>query len=94
MTPEQKVLADTMSEISEEFYCAGWLIGLEYMLWEICTGGSREFGMGTLEETTVERLKSLAEACGGWIFWSEEVNGEAWIPFSEWTKKYEEHSRA
>jgi hypothetical protein len=39
-----------MSDISEEYYCAGWLIGLEEILWSMVVGNRREFGMGVVTE--------------------------------------------
>ena len=34
LTPPQRQLADFMSDLSENAYCAGWMSGLEYALWE------------------------------------------------------------
>jgi hypothetical protein len=34
LTPDQRALARYMSDLSEEAYCAGWMSGLEYALWD------------------------------------------------------------
>ena len=38
--PNWRTLAGEMSEISELAFCAGWMDGLEYRLWEIVQGGA------------------------------------------------------
>ncbi len=82
-----KALECYMSEISEDFYCAGWLVDLEFDLWAIVTGDrSDEFGMGTLGDKR-SVLRELADACGGWIV--HEDGGCAWIVRAEWERRYE-----
>ena len=34
LTADQRQLANFMSNLSEQAYCAGWIEGLEYALWE------------------------------------------------------------
>lgn len=62
---EQKITADLlrrlMSEISEEYWCAGWLIDLERVLWDAVTG--KRVNICSPEE--IEQLKYLSEKCGG-----------------------------
>ena len=56
-----------MSEISEDAYCAGWLVDLEYELWRILIDGHGRFGFAALSEDDIEALRKLSDACGGWI---------------------------
>ncbi len=64
----RKVLADYMSDLSEAYWCAGWLEGWEYTLW----GWLQRDDLGTSEERA--RLRTLYEACGGWVVFREEAS--------------------
>lgn len=75
-----------MSDISEEGYCAGWLYGLEYSLWDCIVKNYPRFGYA---EVNVDELKSLADMAGGWWKWSEEDTDEYFVPMDEWLKIYE-----
>lgn len=81
------LLQSLMSGISEEYYCAGWLIGLEEILWSMVVGSRREFGMGKVTEDEVAQLKQLSEQAGGWWHYVEG-DGETFITAEEWTTKY------
>lgn len=81
LSPIQWALATAMSQVSEDEYCAGWLIGLEYILWEALLGKSKL----TLNPTVHNRLVYLSELCGGWIIWED---GETYIPIKEWEELY------
>ena len=79
-------LRDLMSDISEEYYCAGWLSGLEDELWRMLLGGDRGFGMSEVTAEEVGRLRTLHERCGGWWFYDKQ-HGEMFITTAEWTKR-------
>lgn len=83
LTPQQEALAVHMSELSEEAYCAGWHIGLEYALWDLVNGKADSFGMLALTEREATRLRELSDACGGWIMWDDE-RCETFVPLEEW----------
>ncbi len=83
--PQAGVLARVMSGLSEEYYCAGWLIGCEYALWADMTGNEVAGVHGwkiTAEE--IEELRLLHEWAGGWVVWSDEVGGQIFLSDSEW----------
>ena len=86
MNAYQALLSGYMSDISEEQWCAGWLIGLEYILWEWLHQGTDH-----LTEEEIEVLSHLAEKAGGWIMWSEEERGMVFVPMSEWLILYDKH---
>ena len=86
LTPIQRVLAKIMSEISEDAYCAGWLVDLEYELWQILVDGQGKFGFGAVSEAEIEELRLLSDLCGGWIVWDEERGGQTFVPFDQWLK--------
>jgi hypothetical protein len=89
LTTPQAELASYMSELSEECYCAGWLIGLEFSLWKAMNTGKGSGGFGCLREFELAHLRELSEACGGWIVWGKD--GEEFVPLEEWKEYYVKH---
>jgi len=94
---EERDLADTMSDISEDCWCAGWLIGLEYSLWDAIQTGDLEFGMATINSYDLKRCKELADKVNGWVVWMDNGHGlpigqwgNYFIPMNDWLKMYEE----
>jgi len=88
-SPEAMQLADFMSDISRRTSNGGWADGNEYGLWGLVKNGPR----GQFEELAVntvyfEILKTLSDACGGWIVFNEDAPPEAprykWIPLDVW----------
>lgn len=64
-----------MTGISEEYYCAGWMIGLEYACYAASKEGSIDYGMGVITERQAILLRLLSEEAGGWWIWPDDVNG-------------------
>ncbi|HEV2719660.1 MAG TPA: hypothetical protein VG323_06550 [Thermoanaerobaculia bacterium] len=87
LTTMQRALARLMSEISEDAYCAGWLSGLEYELWQIVIDGHGQFGFGALSETDIQDLRELSDACGGWIIYDGERQ-QTFVPLAEWQSMF------
>ena len=92
LTHEQELLRDYMSELSETYYCAGWLMGLEFSLWA-ALDGKANFAGSPLDREEIEKLKQLSEKCGGWIYWDETPmtrngltgeSGESFISLDDW----------
>ncbi len=95
-------LRDLMSDTSEEHYCAGWLMGLEYSLWAMCENGPTRWGLGHVEQGTIDELLRLSAAAGGWWVWHDGddsnaetedtfCSGELFVPIDEWKKMYAEN---
>ena len=86
---EQKITAgllrNVMSEISEEHWCASWLGGLEYILWDAVTGKRNDI----CSSDEIEQLKYLTEKCGGWIVWDKQAINKKFVPIEEWLRLYE-----
>lgn len=91
MNPQAAELRDYMSELSEEYWYAGWLIGLEYSLWYGVANGHFAHPKMSYEES--QRLMELSDACGGWIIWDKKTDGEKWIPLEEWEEMYHMYNR-
>ncbi len=83
----QLKLAELMSEISEEGYCAGWMSMLEFDLWEIINGGNREYGRYEVTQNDIDQLNSLSQECGRWIIF-DDANDETAIDLKTWKKMY------
>jgi hypothetical protein len=83
----REVLLHRMRDYSEEFHCAGWLSGLEVLLWEIPEEDDRTW-VQARREISME-LRTLAEIAEGWWAWNDEVPGgdnPVFVPLAEWKK--------
>jgi hypothetical protein len=88
MKPEEKQLADYMSDLSERAYCASWMVGLEYVLWSAVIDCPRKYGRLDITDEHIAKLKELSDACGGWIMFDDK-KGETFVPLGEWPHIYE-----
>lgn len=83
----QRELYETMSAISEDCYCAQWMLGLEHAIWGALQDGDRRYGMGEMDAERLERCRELSHELGGWIIWvdDDEVPG---LPLAEWGARF------
>ena len=100
-TDEQRELYELMSEISEDCYCAGWMIGLEHAIWGALQDGDRRYGMGVMDEVQLEKVRALSKKLNGWIVWIDDDDapglpidkwGARFIPMDEWLQLKAEQS--
>lgn len=74
-------LFSLMTGISEEYWCAGWMDGLEYALWQAEPGKS--YGQGVITDRQATLLRLLSEESGGWWHWVGDnpkfIRLENWI---------------
>lgn len=87
LTPDQHALYEAMSDISEDCWCAGWLIGTEFAIWGALQDGDLKWGMGMIDEADLDRVRALSEKVGGWIRWWElpwTDRGPHFVPMTEW----------
>lgn len=80
-------LSQLMSDISEECWCASWLIGTEFVLWEAVLNGPMDWGQGRINEEQIDTLKALSNRYDCWIFALDYV-GEIPITIRSWEKIY------
>ena len=59
--PCARLLYEKMSAISRDFWCAGWMWGNEFALWEILHGDRHEYGPGLVTYEDLEELRVLSE---------------------------------
>lgn len=76
-----------MSELSEAAYSAGWMTGLEFVLWRAVTEGPRRYGYLDITADHISKLQTLADACGGWIVFGDTTE-ETFIGLDEWRRIY------
>lgn len=86
---EAIVLADYMSELSEEAFLAGWMQDLELDLWRAVVQGPREHGRLQITVEHIARLRELSASAAGWIVFDDEQE-EMWHPLPEWEARYEQ----
>jgi hypothetical protein len=88
LTTEQHALAQYMSSLSEEAYCAGWMDGLEYALWQVLQGERRQYGRLVFTDEHVAELRRLSEASGGWIIFDGDLE-ETWVSAPDWNARFQ-----
>jgi hypothetical protein len=89
LTASQRALAEYMSDLSEDASCAGWLVGLEYVLWETVLDRRTASRWLAFAPSEVARLRDLAQDCGGWIVF-DDTTQETWLPMAEWERRFAE----
>ena len=85
-------LEDLISSISEECYCAGWLVEIEFWLWEIVSSGASDdvpFGQYWVLASELVILRELSDRIGGWISWSDASRSVEFVKMEEWLAKYD-----
>lgn len=88
LTPDQRRLAERMSELSEQTWCAGWMDGLEFALWSALEGGPRTYGRLDLTDEHLGELRRLSDTCGGWIVFDDDSE-ETFLPLADWAARFE-----
>ncbi len=91
----REVLLHRMRDYSEEFHCAGWLGGLEFLLWEVSEEGGQPW-IQSRREISAE-CHTLAEIAGGWWVYEDETrpgeHGPVFIPMERWLQVLAEHDK-
>ena len=86
LTPDQRALAEYMSELSEQAIYAGWIQNLEHALWRARTEGPFVSTRLALTDIHVAKLRELNERCGGWIYF-HPTNEETFVPTERWANE-------
>jgi hypothetical protein len=79
------LLGRFMSDLSEEYWAAGWLHDLEFILWRAVQEDA-----GRFDAASVARLRYLSSKCGGWVVWHESPQYRRWVSLAEWEGRYAE----
>ena len=87
-------LRNVMENISEDYYAAGWLIGLEYSLFSVAYAGDSFGGFGgSCTHDEIAQLITLSQQCQGWWMWNHNER-RRFVPFDEWFSVYSDHYRS
>lgn len=81
---DERKLYELMSDISEDCWCAGWMHGNEFALWDAITTGDLNYGMGEIDRVDLAQVAALAVGCGRWIIWRDDDDGLDKNDASEW----------
>ena len=84
---EQKTLAELMSDISERCQYAGWLLNLEYVLWDAIISGPRQYGHDTITQHDIDLLIKHRDKANCWIYFDDESEETA-IGIMDWEIKF------
>jgi hypothetical protein len=84
LSPDQRELAQYMSELSEKAHAASWMHDLEVDLWRAVQQGPFRYGRLELTAEHIQRLLELSTRCGGWIY-LHDTREELFVSFGEWT---------
>ena len=87
LTPNQRKLAERMSEVSERCYNAGWMEGLEYVLWDAVIRGERSYGYDSITQEDICALRRLSEVANCWIIFDNQLE-EKGIDLDAWNKQF------
>jgi hypothetical protein len=87
MNEKQRELYETMSDISEDCYCAGWYMSNEYHIWSALQDGDRRYGMGEMDAEQLDKCRTLAEELNGWVIWFDD-DDDATLPVEEWGPRF------
>ena len=78
------LLGRLMSDLSQDYWCAGWLIDIEFELWEGLAGGST-----SITPSEIAQLLYLSERCGGWIVFDNQRPYRRYVRLADWSHEYE-----
>lgn len=79
-----------ISDISEDFYCAGWLIDAEFEVWRLMQeGGTWGMGAASAIPEDLGALRSIAESTGYWVRWDGNADPSTVpVPLDTWREMY------
>lgn len=85
-------LRDLMAELSQRCYCAGWMDGTERKLYQVAFHEANPaWGNDRVTPSEVVALRDLAEFCGMWWHWPDDVragDGPVPIPLADAERLY------
>lgn len=87
LKPAEEKLAHYMSQVSERCYHAGWMVNLEYVLWDAMIRGERSYGHDSITQEDIDTLKSLSETADCWIVFDDHEEETA-VDLRAWEEKF------
>jgi len=86
--PKQSLI-ELMMDLSEDYWCAGWMNNMEYVLW-VCVVDPANCNFspcGSLASEEIRQLKELSEEAGGWAWWHPE-QGATFVELDAWQAEF------
>lgn len=90
LTDGQLDLYDRMSEISEDRYCASWILDNEFEIWNALVNGDASPLHTRMSPRVLKRCQLLSTEIGGWIYWA---NGPQFAPMAQWLAMVDERRK-
>ena len=85
-------LEQLISDISEDCYRAGWLIGCEFAVWALVVGDDPG-PMWFADAAQLAALRAEADRVGGWATWDDyRQSGPHFVPMADWLELYRQYS--
>ena len=81
LTDSQWDLYDRMGAISEDCFCAGWIGGNEYDIWNALQHGDHSPAHRRMSPRLLRRCQVLSVEIDGWIYWAD---GPLFAPMAQW----------
>lgn len=83
-------LYDRMSAISEDCFCAGWIGGNEYDIWNALQHGDHSPAHRRMAPRLLRLCRKLTTEINGWIYWAD---GPRFAPMPQWLAMVEERRK-
>ena len=97
LTPLELALYELMSHVSEDCYCAGWMDGTEYAVWQLGYLGRSTWGQGPSGNARriVDAVVILADLIDRWIVWADGPDeGPKAVTLDEFRHIYNDWARS
>ena len=84
-------LYEFLSKISQREFCATWMQGIEYMVWDAAKEGGTSGPSAHIDLSAEEAAfaMKLSSDIGGWLFWEDSADEPQFITMSDWLRKIE-----
>jgi len=90
LTDAQWDLYSRMREISEEDFCAGWMMDNEFRIWDALHQRATEQTTYPVNPRLLRLCAALSAQIGGWIYWAD---GPQFIPMAQWLEMVESYRK-
>ena len=87
-------MEDYLRDLSDSFACAGWLDGIEFVVWCLVTGDhlpvEDTYGFGGLTSDDLADLRFLSDRCQSWPYWDQREQRVCLASLTRWQHIYRE----
>lgn len=91
---EANLLVELVRELSDQFACAGWLAGIEFILWCLVSGVylpvADDHGFSKLNREDLADLRFLSDRCQSWPIWDDHRGDVTLVSRAEWDELYKQ----